>query len=157
MRKINKHQIQYITAKYVSYHFTYSKHNNLTIFVLILTGSNSTYQQFTTKKDLQDLTNSKPPDNFPSTGMPRSGALVKRRKAGFASCGSTVQQDHAHCATARKQNASERGNTIQTFQKQRSQEVYQKSKQETRKKADQKRKKKRKKERKKERKIIVIN
>ena len=81
-------------------------------------------QQFTTKKNLQDLTNSKPPDNFPSTGMPRSGALVKRRKAGFASCVSTVQQDHAHCATARKPTASERANTIQIFQKQRSQEVY---------------------------------
>ena len=73
--------------------------------------------------------------------MPRSGALVKRRKAGFASCGSTVQQDHVHCATSRKPNASERGNTIQIFQKQSSQEVYSKSKQETRKEADQKRKK----------------
>ena len=41
--------------------------------------------------------------------MPRSGALVKRRQAGFASCGSTVPHDQAHCATARKPDASEQG------------------------------------------------
>ena len=41
--------------------------------------------------------------------MPRSGALVKRGQAGFASCSSTVPQDQAHCATARKMNASEIG------------------------------------------------
>ena len=41
--------------------------------------------------------------------MPRSGALVKRGQAGFASCSSTVPQDQAHCATARKTNASEIG------------------------------------------------
>ena len=75
----------------------------------ISTGSNSTYQQFTTKKDFEDFTNIKPPDNFPSIGMPYSGELVKRRQAGSASCGSTVPQDPAHCATARKPNASERG------------------------------------------------
>ena len=56
--------------------------------------------------------------------MPRSGALAKRGKAGSASCGSTVAQDHAHYATARKPNASERGNALQLFQKQQSQEVY---------------------------------
>ena len=41
--------------------------------------------------------------------MPRSGALVKREQAEFASCGSTVPQDQGHCATARKTNASEQG------------------------------------------------
>ena len=56
--------------------------------------------------------------------MPRSGALVKRGKAGSASCGLTVAQDHAHNATARKPSASERGNALQLYQKQRSQEVY---------------------------------
>jgi len=87
-----------------------------------VTGSNSTYQQFTTKKDFKDFTNSKPPYNF--IRMPRSGALAKRGKAGSASCGSTVAQDHAYYATARKPNASERGNALQLFQKQHSQEVY---------------------------------
>ncbi|KAM7434811.1 Netrin receptor unc5c [Porites harrisoni] len=87
-----------------------------------VTGSNSTYQQFTTKKDFKDFTNSKQPYNF--IRMPRSGALAKRGKAGSASCGSTVAQDHAHYATARKPNVSERGNALQLFQKQHSQEVY---------------------------------
>ena len=41
--------------------------------------------------------------------MPRPGVLVKREQAEFASCGSTVPQDQAHCATARKTNASEQG------------------------------------------------
>ena len=71
--------------------------------------SNSTYQQFTTEKDFEDFTNIKPPDNFPSIGMPYSGELVKRGQAGSASCGSTAPQDPAHCATARNPNTSERG------------------------------------------------
>ena len=75
----------------------------------ISTGSNSTYQQFTTKEDFEDFTNIKPPDSFPSIRMPYSGELVKRGQVGSASCGSTVPQDPAHCATARKPNASERG------------------------------------------------
>ena len=75
----------------------------------ISAGSNSTYQQFTTKKDFKDFTNIKPPDNFPSIGMPYSGELVKRGQAGSASCGSTVPQGPAHCATARNPNTSERG------------------------------------------------
>ena len=75
----------------------------------ILTGSNSTYQQFTTKKDFEDFTNIKPPDSFPSIGMPCSEELVKRVQAGSASCGSTVPQDPAHCPTARKPNSSEGG------------------------------------------------
>ena len=75
----------------------------------ILTGSNSTYQQFTTKKDFEDFTNVKPPDSFPSIGMPCFEELVKRGQAGFASCGSTVPQDPAHWATTRKPNPSEGG------------------------------------------------
>ena len=75
----------------------------------ILTGSNSTYQQFTTEKDFEDFTNIEPPDNFPAIEMPCSGALVKRGQAGSARCGSTVPQDPSHCATARKPNALERG------------------------------------------------